>query len=221
MDTTASDITIAPSQRIGWFRRLLGHTVFKLYGWKLDGGRPNIRKAVVIAAPHTSGWDLPFTVATSYVMGVKMSFVAKHTLFKPPFGWFIRWLGGLPVDRRSRNNTVDSIVDVLNAHDDLMLVISPEGTRSLTDRWKTGFYHIAVGAKVPIVLGFLDYRRKRGGLGEVFHPSGDMEKDLAQIKAFYAGIEGKHPHLASEIKLRDSELPAASVASLEEPSAGG
>ncbi len=172
-------------------RRRIGETWLRAFGWSLEGGRPNIKKAVIVAAPHTSNWDLPFMLAVSYALDIDIHWIGKHTIFKPPFGTFMRLLGGLPVDRRARNNAVAGVVDILREHDDLFLVIAPGGTRQTAADWKTGFYYIAVGADVPIVLGFLDYEKKRGGLGTVFVPTGNIERDMTEIRGFYAGIKGK------------------------------
>jgi 1-acyl-sn-glycerol-3-phosphate acyltransferase len=180
---------------------LAGKIWLKAFGWHVEGGPPDSPKAVIIAAPHTSNWDLPFTLAVAAVLGVPISWVGKHTLFKPPFGPVFRWLGGVPVDRSGKHNAVADTVDVFAKHDRLYLVIAPEGTRGRAERWKTGFYRIAEGADIPVVLGFLDYERKVGGLGTMFKPTGDIEKDLEEIRHFYADIKGKRPQKASEIKV--------------------
>ncbi|WP_437280102.1 lysophospholipid acyltransferase family protein [Sorangium sp. So ce375] len=189
-------------------RRFIGRTWLSVFGWRVDGMTELPSKAVLIAAPHTSNWDFPFTLAVSYVLDLEFSWLGKHTLFEPPFGFFFRWLGGVPVDRRDRNNLVAAVVDVLKQRDELILVIAPEGTRSRTKRWKTGFYYVALGADVPILLGYLDFPRKRGGILHVFHPTGDIEADMAAIRRLYDGIEGKHPERMSEITLGVRESPA-------------
>lgn len=193
------------------FRAVIGHAWLKAAGWQLEGGAPGVTKAVVVAAPHTSNWDFPFTLAVAWALGIELRWVGKHTLFAPPFGAIMRALGGLSVDRRTRNNVVEAIVDQLQRHRELMVVIAPEGTRSRTSGWRTGFYHMAVGADVPIVLGFLDYAQKRGGLGEMFVPSGDIDKDMDLIRAFYAPIQGKYPDRQGAIALSTPprEAPAA------------
>jgi 1-acyl-sn-glycerol-3-phosphate acyltransferase len=187
------------SRRSHRLRSAIGHAWLKMFGWQLEGGAPEARKAVVVAVPHTSNWDFPFTLAVAWALGIELRWVGKHTLFAPPFGAIMRSLGGVSVDRRGQNNAVGAIIDLLNRHDELMLVIAPEGTRGRVNRWRTGFYHMAVGADVPIVLGFLDYARKRGGLGEIFVPSGDLDKDMGLIAEFYAEIKGKHPNRQSPI----------------------
>ncbi len=186
----------------GFFiRRQLGKLWLRLHGWTLDDRVPEVRKAILVAAPHTSNWDLTYALAIAWVQGMRLQWVAKHTLFRPPFGWLLKLLGGIPVNRQTSHNLVDALVSILNQHDQLMLLIAPSGTRKRASRWKTGFYWTAVGAKVPVVLGFLDYANKRGGLGEVFTPTGDIRKDFETIRAFYAPIRGKHPEYESEVSL--------------------
>jgi 1-acyl-sn-glycerol-3-phosphate acyltransferase len=177
--------------------RVIANVWLKAFGWRVDGGLPDVRKAVVIAAPHTSNWDLPFTLAVAWKLGFSMSWLGKHTLFKGLAGKVLRATGGIAVDRTQRTDMVAHAVDVIGQHDDLFLIVAPEGTRSRTERWKTGFYYMAVGAKVPIVLGYLDYKIKRGGLGTLFWPTGDIDADMKKIQAFYANIHGKHPERMS------------------------
>ncbi|KYG01075.1 acyltransferase [Sorangium cellulosum] len=193
-------------------RRFIGHTWLSVFGWRVEGVADLPPKAVLIAWPHTSNWDFPFTLAVSYVLDLEFSWLGKHTLFEPPFGPFFRWLGGIPVDRRDRNNLVAAVVDVLKQHDELKLIIAPEGTRSRTKRWKTGFYYVALGAGVPIILGYLDFPRKRGGILHVFYPTGDIDADIAAIRRYYEGIEGKHASRMSEITLGPRNVPANGVA---------
>jgi 1-acyl-sn-glycerol-3-phosphate acyltransferase len=170
---------------------MLARAWLSSFGWRIEGAAPDVPKAVVVAAPHTSNWDLPFTLAVAAALGVRISWMGKHTLFRPPFGTLMRSLGGLSVDRRSPQGAVGAAVDLLARHERLLLVIAPAGTRGDAARWKTGFYRIAQGAGVPIVLGFLDYGRKVGGLGKVFTPTGDVERDMKAIQEFYAPIRGK------------------------------
>ena len=166
----------------------------KLKGWKVEGSLPpDGQKSVLIAAPHTSNWDLPYTLMTAFILGLNVYWMGKAEIFKPPFRGVMMWLGGIPVDRDKANNLVAASIDALNAADGpLQLIVPPEGTRSNTRFWKTGFYYIALGAKVPIVMAYMDYDRKRSGLGPVFVPTGEVEADMIKIKAFYAPIKGKH-----------------------------
>ena len=199
------------------FKAWFGRTWMAFFGWRVDAARPEgITKAVVVAAPHTSNWDLTFTLGVSYVLGIKISWIGKHTLFKPPLGWLLKFLGGVPVNRSGRHNAVAAAVELLQKSGPLMLVVPPEGTRSKATRWKTGFYYIAVGAKVPIILGYVDYARKLAGIGKVFYPSGDIEKDFGLIREFYADMKGKFPDRAGEITVAPPEKDAA-VASLSSP----
>ncbi len=166
----------------------------KLSGWKVVGALPpNGRKCVFICAPHTSNWDLPYALMVCSVLGLKIHWLGKKSIFKAPFGPVMRWLGGIAVDRSKSNNLVaDSAQTLIDADDQMQLLIPPEGTRSKTRYWKTGFYYIAQTAKVPIVMAFVDYERKVGGLGPVFEPTGDIDADMATIKAFYAPIKGRN-----------------------------
>ena len=166
----------------------------KLAGWKVEGSLPlNGQKGVLIAAPHTSNWDLPYTLMTAFILGLNVYWMGKAEIFKPPFRGLMMWLGGIPVERDQANNLVAASIDAINAADGpLQLIVPPEGTRSNTRFWKTGFYYIAVGAQVPIVMAYMDYDKKRSGLGPVFVPTGDIEVDMAKIKAFYAPFKGKH-----------------------------
>jgi 1-acyl-sn-glycerol-3-phosphate acyltransferase len=166
----------------------------KLTGWKIEGVRPSqYKQCVLIAAPHTSNWDLPFTLMTAFVLRLNLYWMGKESIFTPPFGSLMKWLGGIPVNRGKSNNLVaDSSEALLNATGPVHLVVPPEGTRSKVRYWKTGFYYIALGAKVPIILAYMDYEQKRAGLGPLLMPSGDIEKDMLEIKAFYAQFKGKN-----------------------------
>ncbi|GAB4089435.1 lysophospholipid acyltransferase family protein [Hydrogenophaga soli] len=168
----------------------------RLTGWRVEGQLPDeARKSVLIAAPHTSNWDLPYTLMVAFALNLRVQWMGKSGIFRFPFGGLMRWLGGIPVDRsRSTNLVAASIDSIRNAAGPLQLIVPPEGTRSKTRYWKTGFYHIAVGAGVPIVMAYMDYRRKVSGLGPIFKATGDVERDMATIKAFYATIVGKNPH---------------------------
>ena len=167
----------------------------KATGWKIEGHLPvEGQKSVLIAAPHTSNWDLPYTLMVAFALRLQIYWMGKSSIFSFPFGPIMRWLGGIAVNRSQASNLVDSCAqELVKAEGAVQLVVPPEGTRSHTRYWKTGFYYIATGAQVPIVLGYLDYERKLTGLGPVFEPSGDIEADMARIKAFYAPFKGKNP----------------------------
>jgi 1-acyl-sn-glycerol-3-phosphate acyltransferase len=166
----------------------------KLTGWKIEGSLPpDGMKCVLIAAPHTSNWDLPYTLMVAFVLRLNIYWMGKSQIFSPPFRGLMMWLGGIPVQRESANNLVAASAEAIKAADGpLQLVVPPEGTRSKVRYWKSGFYYIALGAQVPIVMAYMDYSRKVSGLGPVFHPTGDLEADMLRIQAFYAPFKGKN-----------------------------
>jgi 1-acyl-sn-glycerol-3-phosphate acyltransferase len=184
----------------------------RLTGWEIEGERPRARKFVLIAAPHTSNWDLAYLLALASRYGIKPCWMGKHTLFRPPFGWLMRRLGGIPIRRHLRENVVEQMTRAFAEREELCLTVPPEATRGRAECWKSGFYHIARGARVPIVLGYLDYARKRGGFGPEFHPTGDVVADMDRIRAFYADKVGKHPECFGEIRLREEDEPRAVAA---------
>lgn len=167
----------------------------RLKGWRVEGALPPAgHKSVLIAAPHTSNWDFPYTLMVAFAMNLNIQWMGKRQLFRFPFRHLMIWLGGIPVDRSQSTNLVDASVHSLqNAQRDLHLVVPPEGTRSQSRHWKTGFYYIALGAQVPIIMGYLDFGEKKSGLGPAFMPTGDLAADMAHIKAFYAPFKGKNP----------------------------
>jgi 1-acyl-sn-glycerol-3-phosphate acyltransferase len=181
----------------------IGRLWLRLFGWKVQGEASTDSKYVLIAAPHTSNWDFPFMLATAYAMGVRISWFGKHTLFIPPWGWLMRKLGGIPVDRRAPQSLVIQMAEKFKSSDYLVLAVPPEGTRSKVDLWKSGFYHIASQSGVPIGLGYLDYDRKLCGLGLFVKPSGYVNEDMDKIRAFYRNIRGKYPDLETEPRLRE------------------
>jgi 1-acyl-sn-glycerol-3-phosphate acyltransferase len=174
--------------------RALSLGFLKLAGWKILGKLPlGAEKSVLIAAPHTSNWDLPYTLMVAFSLRLTIYWMGKEQIFRFPFRGLMMWLGGIPVQREKSNNLVAASVEAIKAASGpLQLVVPPEGTRSKTRYWKTGFYHIAVGAQVPIVMAYMDYEKKISGLGPVFEPTGDLDADMAQIKAFYANFKGKN-----------------------------
>jgi 1-acyl-sn-glycerol-3-phosphate acyltransferase len=186
--------TIFDTPGVNTLLRAFSIAFLKLNGWKIEGSLPpDGQKSVLIAAPHTSNWDLPYTLMVAFVLRLNIYWMGKEQLFKPPFGGIMRWLGGIPVNRQSANNLVASAVESIKAADGpLQLVVPPEGTRSKVRYWKSGFYYIAAGAGVPIVLAFMDYERKISGLGPVFYPTGDLQADMLRIQAFYAPYRGRN-----------------------------
>ncbi len=168
--------------------RPVGRLYLRSVNMHMVGELPDLPKFVLIGAPHTSNWDLPNALAAGLHYGIAIHWMGKDSIFKWPFGSLMRWMGGISVDRSKRNNAVTQMVEVFNAADELIVVIPPEGTRSEVERWKSGFYHIAVGAKVPIVMAFMDYNRREVGIKGVFYPTGDYDADVAKIQAVYAPI---------------------------------
>lgn len=173
--------------------RVVSLFFFRLAGWRVEGDVPLDRKMVVIAAPHTSNWDLPFMLAVSMYYRAPLRWMGKASLVTGPFGWLMRWLGCIPIDRSKANDVVSQMVDVFAAADDMLVAIPPEGTRSKVRYWKTGFYNIAHGAGVPVAFGFLDYKRKVGGISQTLTTTGDYDEDLKRIRAFYDEVPGKFP----------------------------
>ena len=174
--------------------RAFSVSFLRITGWKIEGSLPpNGSKSVLIAAPHTSNWDLPYTLMVAFALRLNVYWMGKEQLFSPPFRSLMMWLGGIPVEREKSNNLVAASVEAIQAADGpVQLIVPPEGTRGKTRYWKTGFYYIALGAQVPIVMAYMDYEKKISGLGPVFLPSGDIEADMVKIKAFYAPFKGKN-----------------------------
>ena len=174
-------------------------------GWRPEGARPAAAKYVLIAAPHTSNWDLLYLLALAAVFDVDVRWMGKHTLFRWPLGAAMRALGGIPIRRHRNENVVQAMARAFAECDALALVVPAEGTRSHAPYWKSGFYHIARAAGVPVVMGYLDYPRRRGGFGPALVPSGDVVADMERIRAFYADKVGRHPAGAGPVRLREEE----------------
>lgn len=174
-------------------RRLAGW-ILALMGWKVTHPMPEgILKAVIIMAPHTSNWDFVYGRLGFASHNVKPKILIKKESFFFPLGIILRALGAIPLDRGYSAGTIKKISDMMHNSDSFFLLITPEGTRKLVKNWKKGFYFLAQQAKVPIIMGFLDYKTKTGGMGPVLYPSGDYEADMAKIRAFYKNMQAKHP----------------------------
>jgi 1-acyl-sn-glycerol-3-phosphate acyltransferase len=186
--------TIFDTPYVNTLLRKLSVWFLKSTGWKIEGQLPaNGLKSVFIAAPHTSNWDLPYTLMVAFALNLNIYWMGKSQIFRPPFRRLMMWLGGIPVNRAQSTNLVEaSIAALVSANGPLQLVVPPEGTRSKSRYWKTGFYYIALGAGVPIVMAYMDYEKKISGLGPVFIPTGDIDADMIKIKAFYAPFKGKN-----------------------------
>jgi 1-acyl-sn-glycerol-3-phosphate acyltransferase len=186
-------------------RKLLARTFLRLTGWVPDGDRPSAPRFVLIAAPHTSNWDLAYLLALAETYDLRISWMGKHQIFRWPVGGLFRALGGIPIRRHERADRVGAMAREFAERDTFALVVPAEATRSWAPHWKSGFYHIARRANVPIVMGFLDYARRRGGFGPVFFPTGDVGKDMDVIRAFYADKTGKYPDQFGPVRLREEE----------------
>ena len=173
---------------------LIGRVVYRVLGWKCTGRTPAFRKYVVIAAPHTSNWDGFFLIGAASMLKLNFSFFGKDSLFKGPLGWFLRSRGGIPLDRSRNQSFVSQAVSWFDRHETFAIGVAPEGTRHLTSGWKTGFYYIALQARVPIVLGYIDYAKKEGGiLPEVLIPTGDIDKDFETLQRLYGPLVPRYP----------------------------
>ncbi len=164
-------------------------------GWKVVNTFPNLKKYVIIAAPHTSWQDFPIGILAKFAVSLNVNYIGKASLFKWPYGFLFRWLGGAPIERNKSNNKVQAIVTVFNARDEFILAMSPEGTRQKVDKWRTGFYYIAKGANVPIVMITLDFKHKQIKISKPYSLTGDMEADFKHFHSYFDGVQGKHPDL--------------------------
>lgn len=180
-----------------------GRLVMSIFGWKVKGQRPDAKKYIIVAAPHTSNWDIIFFLGAAFTLRVKVSWLGKKNLFVPVFGSFFRLLGGIPVDRSQITNRVLKLAQEIDKMDRMALGIAPAGTRSRTEYWKSGFYWIALESNIPIVCGYLDYSKKEAGLGMSFLPSGDLHSDMDKLRLFYGGITAKHPEKKSLIRAKE------------------
>ena len=170
--------------------------IFQVNGWTAVQENPPPRKAVIIAAPHTSNWDFLYFFGLTNKLKINSYWIGKNTLFKWPWGDMMRRLGGIPVDRSKSQNMVDAMVREFGRRSEFLLTIPPEGTRGSVKEWRTGFYHIALQAKVPLIIGLMDYSKRTGGLGPSFMPSGDYKADMQKLSAFYHSVTPKYPEKA-------------------------
>ena len=194
----ADDFVTDPPPRLA--SRLLRRLLLWLYraqGWKAVGTPPADKRCVIIAAPHTSNWDFMYFLGLTDALNVKAHFMGKLALFRWPIERFIRDMGGVPVDRSGGHDQVAQMIAEFGRRREFMLTVAPEGTRGAVRVWRTGFYHIALGAKVPLVCGLMDYGTKTGGLGPAIWPSGDYRADMKKVAEFYRSVTPKHPRLAT------------------------
>ncbi|MCB9450875.1 MAG: lysophospholipid acyltransferase family protein [Anaerolineaceae bacterium] len=180
-----------------WLSRRILHAL----GWKVLGPLPPYPKLVVVGVPHTSNWDGVVMVLAAWSERVQPKWMGKHTLFKPPFGWLMRRIGGVSIDRRAKHNAVEQAVQAFAREQEMVLVIAPEATRKKMAGWRTGFYYIALGAGVPLALAAMDYDRKEVRINQVLHPSGDLEADIAQMREYFENTQGLRPENQGPIVL--------------------
>jgi len=187
-------------------KKWIGKAFLGAAGFKMVGERPPVDRYVIIAAPHTSNWDMPFMLAMAFVYDIPVRWMGKHTLFRAPFGPFFKRLGGIPIVRHRPGGVVGQMVEHFETNESLVLMVPAEGTRSYVDYWKSGFYRIAFAADVPVVLSFLDFGTKVGGIGPSLKLTGDIRADMDEIRAFYAGKQGLRPENMGVIRLREEDV---------------
>lgn len=187
---------------LSWFSRW----ILKSLGWTIEFKFPEIKKCVIIAAPHTSNWDFLLGILAAKAIRLEPRWIGKHTIFRWPFAWFFHALGGIPVHRGQGHNYRDQLTDMFAHTDHLRLSLAPEGTRSKTDHWKTGFHRIARAAGVPILMAYLDFGHKQVGITGILEPTDDIEADFEAIRVFYADRRGKFPEKESSIRVRDKQV---------------
>ena len=214
-DTRITNHTFFDTPVLRQFLHRVAGLVLRLIGWRALGETPTPEKYVLIAAPHTSNWDLPLMLVFGFYYDIRVYWMGKESLFRGIYGPIMRYLGGVSIDRSKPGGMVGQTIAKFNENERFIVVVPPEGTRQKALYWKSGFYHIANGANVPIVLGFLDYARKEGSLEGLLMPTGDIEADMAVIREHYADIGAKHPEKKSPVELppqtqSDDILPDAS-----------
>ncbi|HSF53090.1 MAG TPA: 1-acyl-sn-glycerol-3-phosphate acyltransferase [Algoriphagus sp.] len=179
--------------------KLLSRFVFWISGWTLNNQWPTgLKKAVLIAIPHTSNWDILYARAAFFLMDIPVRFTIKKEVMVGPLGWLLSGLGAIAIDRkkaagRKKQTYTEAMINMLNEREELVIMVTPEGTRQAVKKWKSGFYHIALEANVPIVVGYLDYKKKEAGIGPCIHPNGDLEGQIEELKAFGRTVTGRHP----------------------------
>lgn len=184
-------------------RQGLANALLRLFGWRLVFAWPPAPRTLIVFYPHTSNWDFVIGILARFAADIPVRWVAKDTLFGGPAGVFFRALGGIPVNRRQSTGFVGELIAAFAHHDQLFIVIAPEGTRKRTDHWKSGFYRAAVAAGVPLGLAFIDYPGRQVGIDTYIELSGDEEHDLARIRAYYCGKRGRYPEHAGDVRLQD------------------
>ena len=170
--------------------RFLAILILRLVGWTSVGSKVSVPKYVLIGAPHTNNWDFPLMLLVVLELRLQLYWMGKHTLFPFPFSGIMKWLGGIPINRTKSHNVVYDIVGQFKSNDNFVVLVPPEGTRRKVSEWKTGFYHIANNAGVPILMGYVDAEKKEAGFADFFYPTGELESDMKEIRSFYAQKKG-------------------------------
>ena len=185
--------TIFNTPILSTFYHYLAKIIMRLVGWRIEGELSDLPKYVLIGAPHTSNWDFVLFLGVIFTLRANVRFMGKAELFRNPFGWFFRYCGGIPVDRKKPTGLVEQMVKAINESKNFILTITPEGTRHQVVEWKRGFYHIAKEARIPIVIAVVDGKHKTVRIGQVFHPTDDMEADMKAIQGYFTGVVGINP----------------------------
>ncbi len=185
--------TIFNTPIVSHFLRFLSNSVMWSFGWRVEGKLPDLPKYIIIGAPHTSSWDFLLFLGVIFRLKGNVKFMGKAELFRGPFGWFFYWSGGIPVDRSKSVGLVEQMMDACEKADRFILTIAPEGTRHGVKEWKRGFYHIAKGAGIPIVMAKVDGKHKVMRVGEMFYPTEDAEADMKAIQDMFKGMTGVNP----------------------------
>jgi 1-acyl-sn-glycerol-3-phosphate acyltransferase len=178
-------------KRGGPFSRGLGRLLSSLAGWRIEGNFPDLRQFVVVVAPHTSNWDFLVGMRAVFALGLRVSFLGKHTLFWWPLSAWLRYMGGIAVDRSAAHGVVEQVVEQFRARPDFLLAVTPTGTRRLGTTWRMGFYHVALGAGVPVVPVAFDYRTREVRIGPALPVTGDLQSDLEPLRRFFTGVQGR------------------------------
>ena len=199
---------------MGIVAHLMGRFMLWIFGWRAVGVLPEDKRAVLIAHPHTTNWDMVFMLGVAWTLRIRVNWIGKRSLFRWPYGWLMRAVGGVQVDRSKSNNQVQQIADTINSQEYVLMAVAPSGSRSKREHWKSGFYYIALAAKVPVVCCFLDYADKEGGVGPTVYLTGDLSADMDTFRGFYVTKTGKRPENSTPIRLKneleqgdDEQLP--------------
>lgn len=175
------------------FTRWFGKSFLRFFGWRVEGSIANAERVLITAAPHTSNWDAVLGLAAVLGLNVRLHFLGKHTIFVPGLKWFMRWLGGIPVNRQNPEGVIDQVNQLVDKHEGIVIVIAPEGTRKKAEKWKTGFLRIAEANDCKLQMAALDFPNKRIVMGDLYKPTGDNQLDIDNIKQWYSQFKGKFP----------------------------